>query len=352
MHVASGREWRGGQNQVALLARELARTEPSLDQLVVTGIGTALADRLADAGIPTRLVGWRIGLSPAALTGAFLECLGEPALLHAHDGHALTLCAIAGGLTGTPFIATRRVVFPLRRPGVWMRAERIIAVSEAVRTTLVAEGIPAERVHVVHSGIDLERVSAVEPGSIRHELALPEGVPLAVSLGALDEHKDPGTILDAAARLASRLPDLHWAIAGEGPLHAALDVRLLEPSLASRVTLTGRLQASDALRLIAAADVYVTSTRAEGLGNAVLEAMAIGKPVVGVRVGGIPELLDGGAGELISPGDAEGMAASVERLLTDPVLRSGVVTGARRRVAGFSARAMAEGVRAVYRSVV
>ncbi|NOT09395.1 MAG: glycosyltransferase family 1 protein, partial [Gemmatimonadales bacterium] len=73
VHLASAREWRGGQNQVLLLARALAARAGEVEQVVVTGRDTLLAERLREAGVPVRLVGWRIGLSPAALAGALRE---------------------------------------------------------------------------------------------------------------------------------------------------------------------------------------------------------------------------------------------------------------------------------------
>ena len=130
IQIASGREWRGGQNQVWLLARALAaRTD--LAQVVVTGRGTLLEERLRDAGVAVRSVGWRAGLSPSALFGAVREASRQPALLHAHDAHSLTLAGLASRLTGTPYLATRRVDFPLRRPGFWVSADRLIAISDA-----------------------------------------------------------------------------------------------------------------------------------------------------------------------------------------------------------------------------
>jgi glycosyltransferase involved in cell wall biosynthesis len=351
IHVASGREWRGGQNQVFLLARELSRRPEPVPQIIITGAGSLLAERLAQSRVRTRLVGWNVGLSPAVLAAAIGEARREPALFHAHDAHSLTLAGLAGQLTGTPFIVTRRVIYPLRRAGLWTRAERVIAVSGAVRDQLVRDGIARERIAVVHSGIDLDVVRGVSPGLIRKELGLPERGALVVSTGALDRDKAPDLLLDAARGLAERFPPLHWALAGEGPLDSALRTRLDQSNLRDRVSLVGRLEPHDSLRLIAAADVFATATRAEGLGTSILEAMALGTPVVATSAGGVPELLANGAGILVGPDDTAALAAGVARLLTDERARLACVTAATARVEGFTARAMADGVRAVYRSL-
>lgn len=350
VHLASGREWRGGQNQVLLLARALAAPPWQLDQVVVTTAGSLLASRLESAGIPVRAVGWRTGLSPAALLGAIGEARRRPAILHAHDAHALTLAGLAAAVTGAPFIVTRRVDFHLRRRGFWTRAARVVSISDAVRRILVADGIPADRIAVVPSGIDLEAVRRTRAGGIREELGLPAGVPLAVAVGALVGHKDHATLVDAAAALRVRRPELHWAIAGEGSFRAALAAQIAALSLGSRVHLLGHL--AEPLRLVAAADVFVQSSREEGLGTSVLDAMALDVPIAATAAGGIPEMLHGGAGLLSPPRDGSALADSVDRLLGDSRLRESVRVEARARLPQFSAAAMAAGVLSVYRSVL
>lgn len=350
IHLASGREWRGGQNQVLLLAQALATLPEPVDQVVVTGAGTLLATRLAAARVPLHLVGWRAGLSPSALVGVLAEVARGPALLHAHDGHSLTLAGIAAALTRTPLVVTRRVDFHLRRRGFWSRATRVIAISEAVRSVLLADGIAPERITTVPSGIDVEAVRAVRAGAIRTELGLPSGGPLAVAVGALVNHKGHATLVSAAASLLRRQPDLHWAIAGEGPLRGALEAQIGGLSVGHRVHLLGHLQ--EPLRLVAAADVFVMSSSMEGLGTSVLDAMALDVPIAATRAGGIPELLQDGAGLLSAPGDAGGLADSVLRLLEDAHLRESVRKAACYRVGRFSAAAMADGVLAVYRSIL
>jgi glycosyltransferase involved in cell wall biosynthesis len=349
IHLASGREWRGGQNQVLLLARALADRSDSVEQIVVTGRGTRLAERLTLAGVPVRSVGWRVGLSPAALLGALREVARGPAILHAHDAHALTLAGTAGAFTATPYVVTRRVDFHLRRRGFWTRAARVIAISEAVRGILVADGIDPERIVTVPSGIDVEAVRKVRPGAIRRELGLPETGPLAVSVGALVGHKDHATLVDAAAVLRPGRPDLHWAIAGEGPLRGPLEAQIASLGLGDRVRLLGHVE--EPLRLIAAADIFVMSSAEEGLGTSVLDAMALDVPIAATRAGGIPEMLEGGAGFLSPPRDGAALAASVDQLLSDASIRADVASRARARVGRWSASAMAEGVLGVYRSV-
>ena len=112
VHVASGREWRGGQRQVWLLARALAKHE-GISQVVVTGRGSELARRLAADRIPTRTPAWSGALDLRALA-ATVGLADRSTILHAHDSHALTLGSLAKAISGARLVLTRRVDFAVR----------------------------------------------------------------------------------------------------------------------------------------------------------------------------------------------------------------------------------------------
>jgi len=347
VHVASGREWRGGQRQVHLLAAALHRQQ--VDQVVVTSRGSELARRLERSGVRCHPVDWRRGLSLAALRAVWSECRRGPAILHAHDAHALILAGLVAPLSRTPFVVTRRVDFPIRRPGFWIRADRVIAISDAVRAVLIRGGIPADRITVVHSAIDLDATRAVAAGSIRSQLGLPDAAPLAVSVAALVPHKDHETMLRAAAIVHRSRPDLHWALAGDGPLRDRIETLARDLGVTPVIHLLGSIDRP--LELIRAGSVFVMSSAEEGLGTSVLDAMALDVPVVATRAGGIPEMLDQGAGILVPVGNPEALAMGIETVLADSTRRNQLIATARERVAGFGAHGMAAGVLSVYRSV-
>src|SRR2546427_3968685 len=218
LQVASGREWRGGQQQVLLLCRELSRNT-AVEQVLVTKQGGELARRAAADGITVRGVGWEIGLDPRAwwhlrrAISAF-----QPDIIHVHDSHALTLAATVA--SGRSLVATRRVDFHVGRFGfgAWRRPDRIVAVSSAVKQILIRDGIAADAIAVVPDGIDADEIrrSAVPPFDIRSDLRLPASVPLAVNAAALVDHKDHRTLIRAAGDARPLAPPLPPAIAGEG----------------------------------------------------------------------------------------------------------------------------------------
>jgi glycosyltransferase involved in cell wall biosynthesis len=348
VHVASGREWRGGQRQVWLLARELQRQ--GHPQVVVTGGDTELARRLQDEGVRVRAVNWQAGLDPRVLAATLGELRNGPAVLHAHDAHAVTLAGVCGWLARAPLVATRRVDFHLQRKGFWARADRVIAISRAVASVLIDDGIRPERVVVVHSGIALDSLHPVVPMGIRSRLELPPDTPIAVNVAALVPHKDHATLFRAAAHLRERWPALHWIVAGEGELRPQLEALREELALRGRVHLIGQVE--DPLPLIADANVFVMSSREEGLGTTVLDAMASGIPVASTAAGGLPEMLGDGAGLLVPPENPAALAAAVEQLMNDPAVRAGLIERAFVAVRRFGADRMATEVRSVYRSCV
>jgi glycosyltransferase involved in cell wall biosynthesis len=276
LHVASGREWRGGQRQTWLLARELAKLDVA--QTVVTRRGSELARRLRLAGIHVQPCGWTMGLDPRALIAILHEARRAPAVLHAHDPHAFTLAAVAGRRARCPVVVTRRATFPLRRPRPWREADRVVAISDAVRRQLIADGVPPERIAVVTSGIDLTAAGTATRGDFRARLGLEPGAALVVTVAALTREKGLDTLIAAASRLRMRTPPVHWAIAGTGPLARELGSLASAGEVGRTVHLLGHL--NDPAGLLAEADCVVMASTSEGFGSSLLDAMALGRPVI------------------------------------------------------------------------
>jgi glycosyltransferase involved in cell wall biosynthesis len=272
----------------------------------------------------------------------------RPDIIHAHNSHALSLAhwarmVLARAWRQPPprLVLTRRVIFPVRPGSALFRADRIIAISEAVRVALVTAGAAPARLALVPSGIDPDEVrrAAAFPLGIRAQLGLPSTTPLAVNVAALEPAKDQATLIRAAAQARALRPDLHWVIAGGGRLRPALTAEATQLGLTDRIHFIGWTDHPEAL--MREADVVVMSSRAEGLGTAVLDALALGKPVVATSGGGLPEIVP--AEWLVGVGNAGALAEKVIRALDRPTpfpLPS-----------HYTASAMAHGVLTVYRSL-
>jgi glycosyltransferase involved in cell wall biosynthesis len=358
LHIDSARSWRGGQQQTLLTV--LGLRERGHRAVLVAHPQGELQARAAEG---VDLVGLaprnEVDLAAAWKLSRVLREFG-PDLVHAHDPHAVAMASTAlsfGALSRQPpLVASRRVDFHLGRNSFsrwkYRQVTRFIAASGAIRDILVHDGIPASRITVVHDGIDVGRVQRLPALDLHVEYWLPRGVPVIVNVGALVGHKGQKYLLDAMPLVMRELPDAHLVILGEGELRAPLEKQLRELHLEKAVRLPGFRE--DVLSLMKSADLFVMSSVTEGLGSAVLDAMAMGLAVVGTRAGGIPEaVVDGETGLLVPPGEPVPLAQALVRLLKDPDLRARYGRAGQARVAKqFSVDHLVEGTMAVYREVL
>jgi len=339
-HVNLARGYRGGERQTELLIRELSRC--GVDQHLWTRAGSPLADRLDGL---ERLVVERLH-RPFAL-----RALRRPPaeLLHAHDGHAVHLAHLIGLRAGMPYLVTRRVPNrPSHHPATrraYRHASRVVVLSDAIGESLRAYD-PEIRTSLIPSAA-AEPWS--DPAAVRRLRERYRGRFVVGQIGALDDrHKGQSLLIEAARRLAPRIPELRVVLIGAGP-----DEHWLRQASADLdpVELSGWVDdVGDYLRAL---DVLAMPSREEGLGSALLEAMAAGVPVIAARTGGIPEIVrHEDTGLLVEPGDAAGLAAGIERLHRAPDLRERLAATALREMAAYTPAVMAERYLELYRAVV
>ena len=347
LHLASGREWRGGQRQTWLLARELSGVE-GIEQVVVTARGSELARRLLQDSVPVREVSWRIGVDPRAGLVAW-QAARNADLLHAHDAHAVAIAAAVSRITGKPFVATRRMARLLKASKPWQQAVKVIAISDAVRASLVQSRIDSARIEVIPPAIDVSSTSETDPESWERLPRIPPDAPIAVAISALTAEKGIDILIEAAAQLHDRCPRLHWIIAGAGPEREALAALAGALESDPYVHFLGYL--GDPLPVIAGATVLVVPSREEGFGSVILDGLALGTPVVATAVGGIPDALARGGGMLVPAHDPVALAQAVERLVNDPNRRRQLSAQGREAAQSFDLGPMVKRVAALYRSV-
>jgi glycosyltransferase involved in cell wall biosynthesis len=355
VHVDTARSWRGGQNQVLLTVTGLA--EIGHQPVLVAHESGELARRARE--------GLRfVGFSPRSefdvhagwqLAKVFTDL--QPQVIHAHDPMAVSLTAMAlqmnHGLASPPLVvASRRVDFHLKRHAFskWKygHVHVFIAASQMIAGILREDGIPADRIEVVHDGVNVDAIERQPAVDAHAAFWLPAGAPLVGNVAALAPHKGQRVLVAAAARVVRDVPDARFLVVGEGELHEALSRQIRDLGLDRHVFLTGFR--SDALGLMRSFDVFAMSSLTEGLGSAILEAMALARPVVATRAGGIPEAVrDGVTGILVPPQDDAALAAGLVAMLRDPVLRARCGAAGRARVdQEFSVERLIEGTARVY----
>lgn len=289
LHLDTGREMRGGQWQALRLMEGLRRA----------GVEGTL---LAPAGAPLLGTARGLGLDAQPLgPRAVMRLARQADLIHAHDAHAHTLAAVLGR---APLVVSRRVAFPIRSRWKYRRASRYAAVSEFVKRVLIEGGVPEEQIAVIYDGVPLREPAGGGDALVAHASADPlKGTELAVE----------------AARLAGV------------PLQLARD---LEAGLAG-------------------AGLFLYLTRSEGLGSAVLMAMAAAVPVIASNTGGLPEIIRHMENGWLTGNEPEAVAGAIRTLREDRALARRLADRGRETVAQkFSLDRMIDHTMLLYRQVL
>lgn len=353
LHVDTERGWRGGERQTLWLAAEMARR--GHESVVAARLGEPLAARASAAGLSVVDCRPVSELDPRAAWRLRREILSRRIdVVHAHTAHAVAIGAMATLATGVPLVVARRVDFPLRgNAGTrWKygRAARIVAVSNAVANVLVAGGVARSRIDVVPDGVDLRRT--VEPATAATLAAcgVAPNRPLVVQVAQLVGHKDPVNFVRAMAYANRGSTKLQALLVGDGPLRPEVTDEIRRLSLVDVIHLTGFRDDADSL--LAAASVACLSSREEGMGSVLLDAMAFGRPIAATIAGGIPEVVvDGESGLLAERENPEALGAAIARLANDRALSDRLAEGGRRRVREFSVERMTDRTIAIYERV-
>jgi glycosyltransferase involved in cell wall biosynthesis len=327
LHIDTARTWRGGQNQVLLTVNGLR--EIGHRAALVAHPDGELRRRAAE-GLELIPLAPRteMDLSAAWRLARVVKRL-KPEIVHAHDAHGVAMASLALSLGGSAaqgpaLVASRRVDFHLRGNSFsrWKhrQVDCFIAASEAIRHMLVADGVAQERTVTVHEGIDVDHVRAAPPVNVHEEFWLPHHAPVVGNVAALVPHKGQRHLIEAARLVIRQMPDVRFVILGEGELREGLERQVREYHLEKHVLLPGFR--TDVLGCMKGFDLFAMSSVTEGLGTALLDAMACERAIVATRTGGIPEVVeDGVTGRLAAPRDHAAMAQLMLALLADEAMR-------------------------------
>ena len=335
----------GTERQLVELATGLDRS--AFDPVVVClSKGGPLEKELALGGVPVKIVGlrslrqvWSSPISVGRLVRIFAS--ERPAIVHGFLFWAYVLGAYAARLVDIPIvIASRRSlgIYKESKPH-YLVLERlanrmtdlVIANSDAVRRdVLQRERLPARKVLVIHNGVHVDQSEV--PRIERTSIGVGPGSALVGVLANLIHYKGHDVFLNAWQVVVQRFPDAVALLIGEGKARAELERRVAELGLGQALRLLG--SRDDARALLSLVDLVVHPSQQEGFSNAILEAMAEGKPVVATDVGGNPEaVVDGVTGLLVPPGDPGALASAIIRLLGDPGSRAAFGKAGRARAA-------------------
>jgi glycosyltransferase involved in cell wall biosynthesis len=281
-------------------------------------------------------------------------------LLHLHGFGATTFGRMAARITGVPAVTHHHDLEfgPWYVPWIdrWLApaTARAIAVSRSVAEACRARRhLPLEGTVVVPNAVHdrwLAPVPAARREHLRRVLGIPPDAPVVGSVTRFDPVKDLPLLLDTIPRLRSAPPP-HLLLVGDGGGRPALERRIRELGLSRRAHCVG-FQA-EAQPYVALMDVVVVCSLHEGFSTALLEAMAMGRPVVATDTGGMRELVrDGWNGLLVPPHDRDRLAEAVQRLIDAPELASRLGAQARRDAMRFTIPAHVSRIEEVYEDVL
>jgi glycosyltransferase involved in cell wall biosynthesis len=331
-------------------------------RLVTLRPGGDLEDELKRAGVSVSSLGLGRRLPTARAASAMLRAVrvlraNGTQVVHGYQWRPALVATIVGRLARVPLVlASKRSLTgdDARARLAWRvigrRVDTIVVNADAVRTESEQHGVNA-RWAVIPSGVDVERFGDTPPtAAAKTALGLDPSRPVIGTVGRLESRKGHEHFLAAAREIVARANGLapQVVIVGDGPLRDALARQVDGLGLGPAVRFTGRL--GDVRTALAAMDVFVLPSHAEGMSNALLEAMAAGRPVVATAVGGNNEVLAGdGVGVLVPPRDTHAMADAVLALLADRPRAALLAEAGRHRVGErYGSRAMVARLERLY----
>ncbi len=363
--------WIGGAERalVDLVAHlDRSRFEP----VVVLPAPGELLDVLEGAGVATQIApfyGFR-GRNPLRYFETLFRLwrvarMYKVRLIHVNQQYFVNYGVWLGRMCRTPVVVHLRGVETdsfFDRYAVWLlRADAVICISKATQRKFlnyIAERRPEDlkraqsKLELIYDGLSVHNAVA-HPAALREELQLPADKRIVGIVGQVVAEKGLIEFVDAAKRVLSHRPDVHFVIVGEDPSDSKefagrLSKHIDELGIGNSITRTGFRR--DAAGLFAVMDVSVLASWQEAFGRVVIESMNAGTPVVATSVGGVPEIVeDGVSGFLVKPQDCESLARGILRALElPPVKRQQLVENGKRSAQRFGILTHVEQVQRVY----
>lgn len=365
--ITESRPFGGAQRNTLLTLRGLAKDGYPVE--LICGAGGGLIPSAEASGIPVYVMPDLVRRADPLrdLRALFylrrLFLARRYAIVHTHSTKAGILGRLAARMAGVPVVVHTFHGFPFHLDGrlptrVLVTIERLLAgltdasvcVGETIRSEISGWRMPQrQKLVTIYSGIDFASYVPSRPAAeTKRELGLGDAWPIVGSIGHLREAKAQHDLIEAIASLRRSYPRIRLLIAGDGELRGFLERYIRDRALGEHVLLLG--ERADVADLLEIFDVYAMSSRWEGVGRALTEAMYWGLPVAATSVYGVTELvLHEETGLIVPPRDPAALAAAVDRLLRDPDLARRLGRGARQRVKErMSAERMIEALESLY----
>lgn len=326
LHTEASNGW-GGQ-EIRILNEILGLKGRGYGVLLAAPPETAICQKAGAQGVGTLPVNMdRPHFVSSVMRLFYIIRKYKVSVINTHSSRDSWIGTIAGRLAGAKVIRTRHISSRLNNsPFTRLLYRRlchgVVTTGRFIRNQIVEElCVAPERVFSVPTGIEVTRFRKANGKAMRRELAIPERNVVVGIAAVLRSWKGHLELLEALHLAVGRRSGVNLVIAGEGPRRKVIEKKIAELGLQEHVRMTGHRE--DIERVIQAFDIAVLSSYAsEGIPQFLLQAMAAGKPVIGTRVGGIPEVIEEGVnGLLVPPRECNSMGKALTLLLDDPEKR-------------------------------
>jgi glycosyltransferase involved in cell wall biosynthesis len=321
----------GSERQLAILAKSLSRERFNLHVGCIRRDGPFALDFMdaPEFRLGGSLYGWQ-SLRARLRLARYLR-RERVQIAHGFDFYTTLTLVPAARLAGVPVvIGSFRQLGDLLTPAQFRTqavafrwCDAVVCNSQAGADRLAEDGMSRSKLVVIGNALPDEAFASAPPALPRRPGVLRVGMVARMNA----RYKNHSGFLRIAARIHERFPDVEFVLAGDGPLREDLEEEARSLGLGRHVLFIGDRR--DVSAVLASMDVAVLTSDSEGLSNVILEAMAAGVPVIAYDVGGNRELVDVDRGSIVRPGDEEGFAAAVGRLLAEPALREQFARSAR-----------------------
>ncbi len=347
LHLSTQREWGGGEAQLCYLYHALAKQQ--CRQTIICQKGSALAEYCLKHQLNFKTWTCRGDLSLKAIW----QCKhwsDKKTILHAHDARAHSI-AVLSSLIGNkaPIILSRKVVYPIKNKALtsWKynhpRVKKIICISQAVYDQLSSQIKNTKRLTIISDGIDVARYQTTTAA----DLKLSKDTTIIGMVAQFRKDKDQKTFIEIAKQLIALDIKAHFILIGDGETFEASQSLVKQYGLENKILFTGFRP--DIENCLAAMDIFLFTSRSEGLGSVLLEAMAAGLPIVAARSAGAMEIIQHQSnGLLFDVGNSEQAVKQIKRLLASSDVTTELSKQAKNFVNDYTVEHMANKTLACY----
>jgi glycosyltransferase involved in cell wall biosynthesis len=359
LHISSEASWRGGEQQIMYLVEESRKL--GVNAMVACRKGSKVEEYCRNNNLPFYTLPFSSAYDLRTALGIKRLCKKlNVDLIQTHTSKSHTLSVIAGVLgLDVPQILTRRVDFAVKDNWFsrfkynYRKIKKVICISETILEITKRDIKDVSKLTMIHSGVDTYKFGAHRNSDwLRQKYNLERDIRIVGNTSAISDQKDYPTFIGVVEEVLNRgIPNVQFFIVGDGPDRESVENLVKERGLEHKVILTGFV--TNIQEVLPSLDIFLFTSKTEGLGTSILDAMAAGVPIVTTNAGGIPEMITHGKnGLMYDVKDVSSLADGLIEVLNNPERGKQLAVEAFETVEDFSKEKTARRTVEVYREIL